>query len=181
MLLAQLYVQTGRVDEGIKTLDDVAKKAPKNNEVLALKGNLLQLQGKTKEAEEYYTKALQGDPNIDLAANNLAYLLAEESRDLQSALQYAQGVKKRKPEDPNTADTLGWVYFRLGRLVLAREQAEFAVSKDPNNGTFQYHLGIIYKSNNERTKAVAALKKAMASADFKEKSLASVALKDIEP
>ncbi len=179
MHLAELYVQTGREDEGIKTLDDLAKKDPKRTDVLALKGNVLQIQGKTKEAEDYYRKALQADPNIDLAANNLAYLLAEEGRDLESARQYAQSVKKRKPEDPNIADTLGWVYFKLGSLLLARDQAEFAVSKDPNNGMFQYHLGMIYKSNHEKTKAEAALKKAMASENFKEKRLADAALKDI--
>jgi tetratricopeptide (TPR) repeat protein len=180
MLLVELYAQTNRTDEAIKTLDDLAQKEPKNNELLALKGNLLQIQGKNRLAEESYRKALQADPNIDLAANNLAYILAEDGRDLQSALQYAQNVKKRKSEDPNIADTLGWVYFKLGRLESAREQAEFAASHDPKNGSFQYHLGMIYRSKNERDKAEAALKKATASGDFKEKNLADDALKDIE-
>jgi tetratricopeptide (TPR) repeat protein len=179
MSLVELYAQTNRLDTAIQTLDDLAKKDPNNNEVPALKGNLLQMQGKTKEAEDFYRKALQANPNNDLAANNLAYILAEDGGDLQAALQYAQNVKKRKPEDANIADTLGWVYFKLGRLESARDQAEFAAAHDPRSGEIQYHLGMIYKSRNERGKAEEALKKALASPDFKEKNQAEAALQDI--
>ncbi len=140
----------------------------------------MKVREKIKEAEQNYTQALQGDPTIDFAANNLAYLLAEEGRDLETALGLSQGVQKRQPQDPNTADTLGWVYYKLGRQVLARAQAEFAVSKQPSNGLWEYHLGMIYKQNNQTAEASTALKKAIASKDdFKEKSLADAALKDL--
>jgi tetratricopeptide (TPR) repeat protein len=181
MLLVRVYQQSGRADDGIKRLDALAKKDPKNGEVYAIKGYIFESQGKLKEAEENYLLALNVDPNNDLAANNLAYLLAEAGRDLQTALRYAQGVRKRHPEDPPVADTLGWVYYKLGNLVLAKEQAEFATSKLPDHGVFQYHLGVIYRAANDRTRAKTAFEKAVASKEnFKEKSLASAALKDID-
>ena len=144
-----------------------------------MKGNVLELQNRTKEAQDNYRQALQNNPDNDFAANNLAYLLAEDGRDLQSALNWAQAVRKRHPDDPHAADTLGWVYYKLGRLIQAREQGVFAVSKEPDNGVMQYHLGVIYKANNERDLAEKALKKAAASANFKDKGLAEEALKEI--
>jgi Flp pilus assembly protein TadD len=116
-----------------------------------------------------------------VAASNLAFLLAEQGRDLDTALKYAQVVRNQKPDDPFLADTLGWVYYKLGRSVLARDAAQFAVSKDPDNPSFEYHLGMIYRAANQRSEVERALKKAIAtSRAFKEKSDAEAALKDID-
>jgi tetratricopeptide (TPR) repeat protein len=181
MLLFNLYLQNGRPNDGMKILDELAKRDPNNSGVSAMKGTVFETQGKLKEAEENYLLALKGDPNNDVAGNNLAYLLAEQGRDLQTALGYAQGVRRRHPEDPSVADTLGWVYYKLGNLLVARDQAEFATSKIPGRGLFQYHLGMIYQAANDRTKAKAAFEKAVASKDdFKEKSLADSAIKNVE-
>jgi hypothetical protein len=73
------------------------------------------------------------------------------------------------------------VYSKLGRSVLALKSAEFAVSKEPANPLYQYHLGIIYKTNNQPKEAETALKKALASpVDFKGKKDADAVLKDID-
>ena len=56
----------------------------------------------------------------------------------------------------------------------------FAVSKEPDNPLFQYHLGMIYKETNQIGDAQTALKRALNShQDFIEKSLARQALKEI--
>jgi tetratricopeptide (TPR) repeat protein len=180
MLLATLYIQTGRTDEGLKSLDELEKKNPRNSTVYSLKGDIFQSQGKAKEAAQNYAKALEIDPNDDAVANNLAYLYAEDNRDLQSALGWAQNARKRHPEDARAADTLGWIYYKLGNYVLAKDQALFAISKDSNNGLFQYHLGLIYKATNKTSDAEVALRKAIDSPnDFKDKRLADAALKDL--
>jgi tetratricopeptide (TPR) repeat protein len=181
MLLFNQYVQNGRMDDAQKMLDDELKRNPSANSVYAMKGTLFESQGKIEEAKQNYIRALQGDPNLDLAANNLAYTLAQEGQQLDTALEWAQGARNRHPEDPSIADTLGWVYYKLGSAVLAREMAQFAVSKQPDNPVFQYHLGLIYKANNQRSDAENALKKSIGSTkDFKEKNLAQAALKDID-
>jgi Flp pilus assembly protein TadD len=108
-------------------------------------------------------------------------MLAEQGRDLTEALQMAQDVKKRHPEDPAIADTLGWIYFKLDNIPLAKTQAEFAASKQPQNGEVQYHLGEIYRKNSEFAKAEAAFKKAVSSPQpFKQMDLAETALKDVQ-
>ena len=61
-----------------------------------------------------YNDAIKIDPNNFVAGNNLAYILAERGTDLNTALSLAQGARKSQPENPSTADTLGWVYYKLG-------------------------------------------------------------------
>jgi tetratricopeptide (TPR) repeat protein len=180
-LLFDEYVRSKRYDEALKMVNDAIQQNPSNGPAIAARGNIYLMQEKTDDAIKDFEKAVQLNPNQDVAANNLAYLLADQNRDLQNALKYAQGVRSRHPEDPNAADTLGWVYYRVGRMVLARDAVQFAVSKQPNNPLFEYHLGAIYKANNQRTEAEAALKKALASTtEFKERRQADDLLKDID-
>jgi tetratricopeptide (TPR) repeat protein len=180
-LLFDEYVRVNRLDEARKMLDDRIQQNPSNSGAISARGNLYLMQGKTDDAIKDFEKAIQLDPNQDVAANNLAYLLADQGRDLENAMKYAQGVRSRHAEDPSAADTLGWVYYKVGRLVLARDAVQFAVSKQPNNPLYQYHLGAIYKANNQRSEAEAALKKAVASPrEFKERSQADALLKDID-
>jgi len=174
------YMKNGRVDDGLKKLDDIIKKNPSNASAYGVRGEIYENQGKIEEAKQNYAQALKLNANSELAANNLAYILAEQGTDLNAALGYAQSARKSKPESPDIADTLGWVYYKLGNFVLAREQVRFAISKQPDNGSFQYHLGMIYKQMKQSADAQAALKKAVSSPkDFKEKSLAQSALKDL--
>jgi len=180
-LLLDMYVQSKRLDEALKVLDARIKKNPANSAAFTMRGSLYEQMGNLQEAQHSYEQALQADPNQDAAANNLAYLLAEQGGDLQKALQLAQTVRKNHPEDPSIADTLAWVYYKQGLFVLARDSEQFAASKRPDSPVFQYHLGLIYKANNQRPEAEAALKKALsAKTDFKEKSQADTALKELQ-
>jgi len=180
-LLFNQYLHSGRFDDALQRLDVLEKKIPAGGVVPSMRGAIKEAQGHLKEAEDYYRQALQIDSTNDLAANNLAYILAQEGRDLTAALGWAQGVRQRQPQDPAAADTLGWVFYKLDRLVQARNQLQFAASMQPENAIFQYHLGEIYKKNSQNAEALKALKKAVASPmNFKEKGLAEASLKDIQ-
>jgi len=180
--LAGLYSRTGRLPEALQKLNEVTTKNPSDSGAYATKGMIYETQGKIEEAKTNYRKALELDPNSDIAANNLSYLLAEEGKEIDSALNWAQGVKRRNPDNPAIADTLGWVYYKFGNHTLARDQLLFAISKDPTNPTFQYHLGMIYKALKQTREAADALRKASNNPkDFKEKPLAQAALKEVAP
>jgi Flp pilus assembly protein TadD len=158
----------------------VIQQAPSNANAITTKGMIYQSKGDNASAKESYDRALKVEPNSFVAANNLAYILAEEGKDLETALNHAQTARRLAPEAAASADTLGWVQHKMGRDVLAREQLQFAVSKDPNNPTMQYHLGMIYKETKQIREAQAALQKAVNSKeDFKEKPLAQAALKEL--
>jgi tetratricopeptide (TPR) repeat protein len=178
--LTAQYLESGRLDEALQQLDILLRKDPTNASAYATKALVYQTQGKMKEAKENYNQALKSDPEYDAAANNLAYILAEEGNDLNTALSLAQIARRKQPNSPNTADTLGWVHYKLGNLLLARAQLQFAVSQEPDNAVYQYHLGMIYSANKQVGEAQIALKKALStSANFPDKAQAESALKAI--
>jgi tetratricopeptide (TPR) repeat protein len=180
MYLATQYFREGRFDEGVQQANLLLAKEPQNAGAYVLKGFIAESRGMLETAKENYRQALNIDPDLAIAANNLAYILAEQGRDIGSALTWAQTARRRLPDSPNNADTLGWIYYKLGRYVLARDQLQFAVSKDPDSPLFQYHLGMIYKETGQIDQAEAALKQALSGKrDFKEKNLAKDALKRI--
>jgi tetratricopeptide (TPR) repeat protein len=178
--LASEYINQKRFDDALKQLDDLLKQTPNNAGAFTIRGMVLQTKGDSSGAKDSYEKALSVDPNSYVAANNLAYMLGQEGKDLEVALSHAQNARRLQPNEPASADTLGWIQHLLGRDVLARDQLQFAVSKQPDNATFQYHLGMIYKETKQTAQAQAALQKAVSSKEsFKEKSLAEAALKEL--
>jgi Flp pilus assembly protein TadD len=178
--LLEGYMASGRNGEALNTLDGMIKKNPSDASLLLRKALIFENQGKRQEAKQIYAQALKIDPDFLPAANNLAYILAEEGSDLQTALKYAQEIRRKQPDNPFFADTLGWILYKSNNHVLARAQLEFAVSKQPDNAEFLYHLGMIYKANKQTSQAETALKKAAnSSGQAKEKGLAQAALKEI--
>jgi tetratricopeptide (TPR) repeat protein len=179
--LAAEYIQSKRFDDGQRKLDELLKKNPFNASLYAAKGLIAENQGKIEDAKTNYSQALKIDANLALPANSMAYFFAEEGRELQTALQWAQTARRREPENPNYADTLGWVHHKLGNDVLARDQLQFAVAKQPDNPIYQYHLAMVYIATKQTAQAEALLKKALVSANpFPERPLAEAALKQLD-
>lgn len=74
-----------------------------------------------------------------LAQNNLAWLLLEQGKDIDSGLGLAQKAYESLPGDPSVADTLGWAYFKKGVLGWAEVYLREAESKEANNPLINYH------------------------------------------
>ncbi len=178
--LVGVYLQSGRPDEGLKFLDELTSRNPNYASAYGAKGFIYQTQNKLEEAKQNYVKALKIDPNLDSAAINYAYILADQGQDLTTALEWAQMGRRKQPQSADAAGTLGWVQYKLGSYVPARDQLQFAVSREPDNPEFQYHLGMVYKETKQISEAQAALRKAISSPkEAKEKALAQQALKEI--
>ena len=58
-------------------------------------------------------------------------------------------------------DTLGWVYYRKGLAPLAITSLKAAVTAQPDNAVYLYHLGAAYALNKDRTNARQSLEKAL--------------------
>jgi tetratricopeptide (TPR) repeat protein len=122
-------------------------------------------QKKLDLSEKHYRACLEADPKFAPAANNLAYILAEGNRDLNEALKYAQAAKAVLPEDPNVADTLGWVYYKKGIYDSAIAEFKASLAKAPENQTMMYHLGLAYYKKGEPERAKAELERALKLGD----------------
>jgi Tfp pilus assembly protein PilF len=87
--------------------------------------------------------------------------MLDHGGDLNVALSLAQTARRNMPEVPNTADTLGWAYYRGGSFNLAAPMFEEAVKREPGNATYHYHLGLAYQKMNDGARAKAELQKAI--------------------
>ena len=95
-------------------------------------------------AIENYREVLKLDPDNPIAQNNLAWLLVDNDLNLEEALSLAKEVKRKYPENPEIADTLGWAFYKLGRYEEAVVQLERAVKLRPNDPIINDHLGDAY-------------------------------------
>ena len=149
--------------------------------VHGLKGYIHKVRGQVEEAEREYLQALDLDPQNASLAHSFASLLVEEDDDLAVALRWARTARRLNSEDPIMADTLGWIYNKMGNYVLAEDQLLFATKREPNNPTTQYHLAVVYKHTDRLQESRHALKLALDSGtEFKERSLAEAALRELD-
>ena len=160
-LLGQIYASQRRLNEARIEFEEVAKRLPKAAGPPTMVGMLHELQNNKEDAKRWYEKALVADSGAPVAANNLAWITAEEGGNLDVALQLAQGAKSRLPNSPEVDDTLGWVYYKKGLNTLAIGSFQASIEKDQKNALYHYHLGLAYAKNGEKDKARDSLKLAL--------------------
>jgi len=159
--LASLYVQRGMLEQARAEFEGIARRDPSAVGAKTMVGMLLEAQGKRADARKWYEGMVNGANDAPVAANNLAFIYAEEGTNLDLALQLAQSAKQKLPDDPNINDTLGWVYYRKGLPSLAVGPLEESLKKWPNNPEALHHLGLTYAKLGAKTKAREALGRAL--------------------
>ena len=149
------------MEEAKQEYEELAKRQPKLAAAAStMVGTILEQQQKPADAVKQYERALALEPQMPLAANNLAWAYAKEGR-LDMALQLAQTAKARAPESPYVSDTLGWIYYQKGLVGPAVDALEAAVKQAPENSSIHYHLGLTYAKQGDKKKARQSLEQAL--------------------
>ena len=97
-------------------------------------------------AEADFRRALELNPEQPNVLNYLGYSLVEQRRNFDEALDMIQRAVAARPESGYIVDSLGWVYYRLGRFDEAVAPMERAVELEPNDWILNDHLGDVYWS-----------------------------------
>jgi len=97
-------------------------------------------------AEADFRRALELNPDQPNVLNYLGYSLVEQRRNFDEALGMIQRAVAARPESGYIIDSLGWVYYRLGRFDEAVAPMERAVELEPNDSIVNDHLGDVYWS-----------------------------------
>jgi tetratricopeptide (TPR) repeat protein len=92
-------------------------------------------------AIERLEEVLDEIPDDIGAQNDLGYLWADRGLHLQRSLRMVQRAVEAEPNNKAYRDSLGWVYFRLGRFDEAVAELEKAASDDEPGGVILDHLG----------------------------------------
>jgi putative PEP-CTERM system TPR-repeat lipoprotein len=160
-MLAKRYMKQGRLDEARAEFEGIAKRDPSAIGARTMVGMLLEAQGKREEAKKSYEATVNATENAPFAANNLAFIYAEQGTNLDVALRLATSAKQGLPEDPNVDDTLGWVYYKNDMASLALRPLQDSLRKRPDDPGVLYHLGMTYAKLGDKPKARETLERAL--------------------
>jgi tetratricopeptide (TPR) repeat protein len=165
-LLGELYFTTKQDKKALEDLKEVVEKNPKDIQALMLMGTIEDREMDYAATRNTYEKILAVDPDFGPALNNLAYLESEKLGDLDKAFEMAQKARKLLPNEPNVADTLGWILYKRHQytwaLGLLTESA--GAQTDP---VIQYHLGMAQYMVGDEASARTSFERALQpSQDF---------------
>lgn len=160
-MLAQVYFAQGKLDEARQGFDALANRRPKDITTRTLSAIIVQSQNNRAEAKKRYAEILEIDSRAAVAANNLAWIYAEEKLDLDYALRLAERAVQLLPDSAEAQDTLGWVYYQKELPALGIRPLLRSIELDPANASYRYHLGLAYLKSEERRKAREALEQAL--------------------
>ncbi len=128
--------------QGINTLDDKFSKA--HWTLFYFRGICRERQDKWDLAEADFRKALELYEDQPLVLNYLGYSLVDQGLKLDEALGMIKKAVKLRPSDGYIVDSLGWVYYRLGRYDEAVTELERAIELRPSDPVINDHLGDAY-------------------------------------
>jgi Flp pilus assembly protein TadD len=101
---------------------------------------------------------------------------------LDTALKYIKKAVELKPDNGYILDSLGWVYFRLGRLNEARDVLEKALKLTADDANIHDHLGDVYRALHDFEKARKAYQKAVELySDQEKKAAVEKKLNELQP
>jgi tetratricopeptide (TPR) repeat protein len=75
--------------------------------------------------------------------------MLEQGGNVEVAFAMAQTARRQLPDNPNSADTLGWAFYHKGVYTSAITQFKAALKKEPDNALFNYHLGLAYAKSGQ--------------------------------
>lgn len=107
------------------------------------RGALLERMGRSNDAVIEMQKILDRNPDHAGALNFVGYTWADQGIRLVEAERYIRRALQIRPGDPYITDSLGWVYFRKGRVEKALELILEAFAKAPDEPEIAEHLGEI--------------------------------------
>lgn len=106
------------------------------------------------KAEADFRKALELFPDQPQVLNYLGYSWIDQGINLDEGLDLIRKAVDQRPDDGFIVDSLGWAYFKLGKIDDAVREMERAVSLKPEDPILNDHLGDVYWYAGRRREAV---------------------------
>jgi tetratricopeptide (TPR) repeat protein len=145
LVLGRIHTARKQWKEAEVVWADVAKRFPGRADVHLDLARTREEQGNDVGAEAAARDALALAPTDPRVLNFLGYLLADHNRSLEEALGLIRRALDKDPNNGAYVDSMGWVYYRLGRLEEARKELERAVTLTGGDPVVHEHLGDVYK------------------------------------
>jgi tetratricopeptide (TPR) repeat protein len=162
--LGVMQRQIGDYDSALASFEQAGSIDPRVAEAFLNQAMLLEALGRKKEANDAYNKVLGINPENVIALNNLAFLNAQTGANLDQAMTFAERAKKKYPNNPDIADTLGFIYFQKNLNPEALRIFRQGVQDQPKNATFHLHLAMALLKQGDKQGAREEAGKALKNA-----------------
>ena len=149
-MLGTIYLQQNRVAAARTQFEKVVAKQPRSLPGWTVIGTIDLMEARIPDAQRSFERVLEINPKSGVAANNLAWIYAENGGSLDAALQLAQVASRELPDDAEVSDTLGWIYYKKGMIELSIATLRRSLEIDPQNPHAAYHLALAYDKRGDR-------------------------------
>lgn len=160
--LADTYASQKRYDEAIKIIEQAETAFGESDEFTLRLTSLYEQAGRIADAERQLRRMIERDPLDGNALNYLGYMLADRTDRYGEAVELIERALRAEPDNPAYLDSLGWAYFKQGKVDAAIEPLGRAAAAVPANSVIQDHYGDALARQGKWGEAVAAWQRALA-------------------
>lgn len=152
LIEAQLLREAKRLEDAYQVLQQGLAKLPNHPDLLYETAMLADRTGKPEVFEQLIRKLIQIKPDHAHAYNALGYSLLERNERIAEAVELVEKALQLAPDDAAIMDSVGWGYYRSGRLdeSLKLLKRAFAGNPDPEVAA---HLGEVLWVHGDKDEA----------------------------
>jgi len=138
---ADAYARLKDYEAAATIAREASRRYPENTEALFRLGSSLERSGDFEGGEKVFLQILEMRPNDAPTLNYLGYMWADKGVQLDRARDFLERAVRREPRNAAYLDSLGWAYFRLGKMDSAERNLREAYRREPTDPTIEEHMG----------------------------------------
>ena len=140
LIEAELLREADQAEAAVALLGEALREAPGSIPLLYSRAiNAIEMDD-LELAEQDLRRIIQIDGDNAMALNALGYTLTDRTTRHAEAYRLIRRALELSPDEPAILDSMGWVYFRLGRPEMALDYLERALAGE-DNPEIAAHLG----------------------------------------
>jgi tetratricopeptide (TPR) repeat protein len=149
---SQILRESSRLSEAYQVMQNGLAKLPNDPDLLYGTAMLADMIGKPDVFEQLMRKLIKIQPDHAHAYNALGYGLLERNERIPEAMQLVEKALQLAPDDPAIMDSVGWGYYRSGKLdeSVKMLRRAFTGSPDPEIAA---HLGEVLWMRGDKEEA----------------------------
>ena len=135
--------------QAIDVLSLGVEAVPNSTRMLYARANLLERAGRFDAAESDYRSVLELTPGDAGALNALGYALTNNTERFSEAAELLEEAIAKDPRNPAIIDSLGWVYFKLGKNHQAEVLLKEAYQQYPDPEVAAHLIELLWSVGRE--------------------------------